>query len=46
MLGRIGGEEFAILLPGTELDAAAVFAERLRLQVAETPMQLDDNASA
>jgi diguanylate cyclase (GGDEF)-like protein len=45
MLGRIGGEEFAILLPGTELDAAAVFAERLRLQVAETPMQLDDNAS-
>jgi diguanylate cyclase (GGDEF)-like protein len=45
MLGRIGGEEFAILLPGTELDAAAVFAERLRLRVAETPMLLDGGAS-
>ena len=44
MLGRIGGEEFAILLPGTELDAAAVFAERLRVRVAETPMRLDDGA--
>jgi diguanylate cyclase (GGDEF)-like protein len=41
MLGRIGGEEFAILLPGTELDAAVVFAERLRQRVAETPMPLD-----
>jgi len=45
MLGRIGGEEFAILLPGTELDAAAVFAERLRGRVAETPMRLDDGAA-
>ncbi|MYM70198.1 diguanylate cyclase [Pseudoduganella sp. FT55W] len=42
MLGRIGGEEFAILLPGTDLDAAAVFAERLRQRVEQTPMQLDD----
>jgi diguanylate cyclase (GGDEF)-like protein len=41
MLGRIGGEEFAILLPGTDLDAAAVFAERLRQRVEQTPMQLD-----
>ena len=41
VLGRIGGEEFAILLPGTDLDAAAVFAERLRLRVEQTPMQLD-----
>jgi len=39
LAGRIGGEEFAILLPGTELDAAAVFAERLRVRVAETSMQ-------
>jgi diguanylate cyclase (GGDEF)-like protein len=45
MLGRIGGEEFAILLPGTELDAAAVFAERLRLRVAETPISLDGGVS-
>jgi len=42
MLGRIGGEEFAFLLPGTELDAAAVFAERLRQRVAGTPIRLDD----
>jgi diguanylate cyclase (GGDEF)-like protein len=45
MLGRVGGEEFAILLPGTELDAAAVFAERLRLRVAGTPMRLDGGVS-
>nr|WP_315259644.1 CHASE domain-containing protein [uncultured Duganella sp.] len=42
MPGRIGGEEFAILLPGTELEAAAVFAERLRQRVAQAPMRLDD----
>ena len=41
MLGRVGGEEFAILLPGTELEAAAVFAERLRLRIAATPLALD-----
>jgi len=29
-LGRIGGEEFAVLLPETELDAAQTLAERLR----------------
>lgn len=28
---RLGGEEFAVLLPDTDLDAAGVFAERLRL---------------
>ncbi|NYE63424.1 diguanylate cyclase (GGDEF)-like protein [Duganella sp. 1224] len=44
MLGRIGGEEFAVLLPGTELAAAAVFAERLRQRVEQTPMRLDDGA--
>jgi diguanylate cyclase (GGDEF)-like protein len=46
MLGRIGGEEFAIVLPGTTLDAAAVFAERLRQRVAETPMRLDGGAGS
>lgn len=30
---RIGGEEFAVLLPGTTLDNASVVAERLRAQV-------------
>ncbi|MEC5159216.1 MULTISPECIES: sensor domain-containing diguanylate cyclase [unclassified Janthinobacterium] len=41
-LGRIGGEEFAVLLPGTDLAAAGVFAERLRQRVADTPLVLAD----
>lgn len=32
---RIGGEEFAVLLPESDLDAALAFADRLRLAVAE-----------
>jgi len=38
MLGRVGGEEFAILLPGADLEAARAFAERLRQRIADTPM--------
>lgn len=38
MLGRVGGEEFAILLPGADLEAARTFAERLRQRIADTPM--------
>jgi diguanylate cyclase (GGDEF)-like protein len=32
-VGRYGGEEFILLLPGTVLDAAVTFAERTRQQV-------------
>jgi diguanylate cyclase (GGDEF)-like protein len=32
---RIGGEEFAILLPETNAEAARVFAERLRREISE-----------
>jgi two-component system cell cycle response regulator len=32
-VGRYGGEEFLLLLPGTVLDAAVTFAERLRHRV-------------
>lgn len=39
--GRLGGEEFAVILPGADSSAAEVFAERLRKQVAETPAVLD-----
>ena len=32
-VGRYGGEEFLLLLPGTVLDSAATFADRLRQRV-------------
>lgn len=35
ILGRVGGEEFAVALPNTGLDGARVIAERLRRQVEE-----------
>lgn len=35
VFGRLGGEEFAILLPETDLEAAAEVAERLRLVAAD-----------
>lgn len=37
-VGRLGGEEFAILLSGADLAAAQGFAERLRQKIAETPL--------
>ncbi|WP_428827047.1 diguanylate cyclase [Azonexus sp. IMCC34842] len=39
--GRLGGEEFAILLPEADLAAAATFAERLRQKVAKTSIMVD-----
>jgi len=41
LLGRYGGEEFMVLLPDTPLDRAQVIAERLRKQIANTPMITD-----
>jgi diguanylate cyclase (GGDEF)-like protein/PAS domain S-box-containing protein len=38
LLARIGGEEFAVLLPDTELAGALALAERLRTQLGSTPM--------
>lgn len=37
-VGRVGGEEFAIILPGASIDEAKIFAERLRLQVEMMPL--------
>ena len=37
---RIGGEEFAVLLPESDLEAARAFAERLREAVAQTAFTL------
>lgn len=42
--GRVGGEEFAIILPGANPDDAKIFAERLRQKVEATPLMLDDQA--
>jgi diguanylate cyclase (GGDEF)-like protein len=41
VLGRYGGEEFMVLLPGCELRAGAVVAERLRKCFADAPFQVD-----
>lgn len=35
LLGRLGGEEFAVVLPGTNLEEAQVIAERIRARIAE-----------
>jgi diguanylate cyclase (GGDEF)-like protein len=39
VVGRIGGEEFAILLPETDLDQAGIVAERVRHKVAAQAMK-------
>lgn len=36
--GRLGGEEFCVLLPDTDLAGAALVAERMRLLVHTTPL--------
>ena len=42
--GRIGGEEFAVLLPETELAVAEQVAERLRATVANSTVELPGSA--
>jgi len=42
-IGRLGGEEFAILLPGTDLDGAMQLAERLRHLLEQTPTRTADH---
>jgi diguanylate cyclase (GGDEF)-like protein/PAS domain S-box-containing protein len=44
IVGRIGGEEFVVLLPQTNLQQAAEAAERLRLAFAAAEVKLDDGA--
>ena len=46
LIGRLGGEEFGILLPGTDLAAASAFAERLRQLVQDSPLRVDHDTIA
>lgn len=41
ILARLSGEEFAILMEGTDEEAAAEVAERLRRSINETPLTLE-----
>jgi diguanylate cyclase (GGDEF)-like protein len=41
IIGRLGGEEFAAILPGTSLLSAAVAAERVRLAFEEAAKDID-----
>jgi diguanylate cyclase (GGDEF)-like protein len=38
VMGRLGGEEFALALPGTALEGALEAAERLRIAITEAPV--------
>jgi two-component system cell cycle response regulator len=41
LVGRIGGEEFIVVMPETNLSGATLVAERLRAAVAEDPFMLE-----
>ena len=41
LLGRYGGEEFAVFLPDTGDDGSNILAERLRAAVADRPIDTD-----
>ena len=46
MVARVGGEEFAVILPGSDLATARASAERLREIVAKTPLMQDGKTIA
>lgn len=39
---RFGGEEFVIVMPDTDVALAEMVAERIRVEIAQTPFALDD----
>lgn len=41
ILARVGGEEFALVLPGTGLEDAMALADRLRVQIEGCPLDVD-----
>ena len=46
VIARVGGEEFAVLLPGTGQATAAAVAERLREAVGDTPLAIGGHSLA
>jgi diguanylate cyclase (GGDEF)-like protein len=44
VVGRWGGEEFLVVAPQTDLAAGMALGERVRLVVAETPMNVGDHS--
>ena len=43
VVARVGGEEFAVLLPSTDLEGACKVADRLRALVASSAIEIDGN---
>ena len=41
VVGRLGGEEFGVLLPSTDIIVASQIAERMRKSIAEAKLQID-----
>lgn len=45
ILGRYGGEEFMLVLPQTDPEAAATVTEKLRILIMETPLRIADGST-
>ena len=45
LVGRLGGEEFVVVMPETSLGGATIVADRLRLAVADEPFVLPENGA-
>lgn len=43
-VGRVGGEEFAVVLPGVGTTEASAFARRVQKRVARSPLRVGDEA--
>ena len=46
VVGRYGGEEFLVIAPGCDLDLAEKLAERIRVAVSETPVDIGDETAS